>query len=167
MVSPMPRLKKYNKEFVARFENVKEVVSAIRTIRKEKQILNRDKIELVVRADRNSFDTDFLPVIIKSGNLSNVKFIAEKPNNFASFMVRTTEFYIPMGERIDIESERVKIMTDLAYCKGFLDSVMKKLGNERFVQNAPQAVIELERKKKSDTELKIKSLEAALKSLNA
>jgi valyl-tRNA synthetase len=167
MVSPMPRLKKYNKEFVARFENVKEIVSAIRTIRKEKQILNRDKIELAVRADRNSFDTDFLPVIIKSGNLSNVKFIAEKPDNFASFMVRTTEFYIPMGERIDIESERVKIMTDLAYYKGFLDSVMKKLGNERFVQNAPQAVIELERKKKSDTELKIKSLEAALKSLNA
>jgi valyl-tRNA synthetase len=81
-------------------------------------------------------------------------------------MVKTTEFYIPMGERIDVKSERGKIKTDLAYYKGFLDSVMRKLSNERFVQNAPPAVIELERKKKSDTELKIKSLEEALKGLS-
>jgi valyl-tRNA synthetase len=166
MVSPLPRLKKYNKEFVARFENVKEIVSAIRTVRKEKQILNRDKIELSIRADRNSFNVEFLSVIIKLCNLSGVKFVADKPDNSASFMVKTTEFYIPMGERIDVKSERGKIKTDLAYYKGFLDSVMKKLSNERFVQNAPPAVIELERKKKSDTESKIKSLEEALKGLS-
>jgi valyl-tRNA synthetase len=162
MVSPLPRLKKYNKEFVARFDNVKEIVSAIRTVRKEKQILNRDKMELSIRADRNSFDVDFLSVIIKLCNLSGVKFVADKPDNSASFMVKTTEFYIPMGERIDLKSERGKIKTDLVYYKGFLDSVMKKLSNEKFVQNAPPAVIELEQKKKSDTESKIKSLEEAL-----
>jgi valyl-tRNA synthetase len=167
MISPLPRLKKYNKELVTRFENVKEIISAIRTVRKEKQILVRDKIELSVRADRNSFDSDFLPVIIKSGYLSDVKFITEKPENSSSFMVRTTEFYIPMGERIDIESEKVKIMTDLAYYKGFLDSIMKKLGNARFVQNAPANILDLEKKKKADTESKIKSLEETLKSINA
>jgi len=165
MISPLPRLKRHNKEFVARFENIKEIISAIRAVRKEKQILNRDKIELSVRADRSSFDFEFLTVIVKLCNLSTVKFITEKPGNSSSFMVRTTEYFIPMGERIDIESERAKIMADLVYYKGFLDSVMKKLGNERFVQNAPPAVIELERKKKSDTEFKIKSLEESLKDL--
>ncbi len=165
MVSPMPRAKKYNRELVARFEDIKEIISAIRTVRKEKQILNRDKIELSVRADRNSFDSDFLRVIIKLCNLSEVKFISEKPDNSATFMAKTTEFYIPLGERIDVESERERIKADLAYYRGFLDSVMKKLGNERFVQNAPPAVLDLERKKKSDTESKINSLEEALKGL--
>jgi valyl-tRNA synthetase len=166
MVSMMPKAKKYDKELVARFEEFKEIISSVRTVRKEKQLLNRDKIELSVRAGRNSFDSEFLPVIIKLSNLSDVKFISEKPDNSASFMVKTTEFYIPLGERIDVESERDKIRTDLAYFKGFLDSVMKKLNNERFVKNAPKAVIELERKKKSDTELKIKSLEESLNGLS-
>jgi valyl-tRNA synthetase len=166
MVSTMPKAKKYDKELIARFEDIKGIISSIRTVRKEKQLLNRDKIELSVRADRDSFGSEFLPVIIKLGNLSDVKFIPEKPDNSVSFMVKTSEFYIPLGDMIDIESERKKISTDLEYYKGFLDSVMKKLNNKRFVQNAPRSVIELERKKKSDTELKISSLEESLKSLN-
>jgi valyl-tRNA synthetase len=166
MISQMPKAKKYNKELVTRFEDVREIISAIRTVRKEKQILNKDKIGLLVRADRTSFDSDFLPVVIKLCNLSYLKFISEKPDNSAAFMVKTTEFYIPLGERIDVENEKEKIKADLAYFKGFLDTVMKKLNNERFVQNAPPAVIEHERKKKSDTELKINSLEEALKGLS-
>jgi valyl-tRNA synthetase len=166
MISPMPRTKKYNKEMVARFENVKETISAIRMVRKEKQILNRDQIELSVRAERNGYDSDLLPVIIKLCNLSGVKFISEKPDNSASFMVRTTEYYIPLRESMDVESERAKIKADLAYYKGFLESVMKKLDNAGFVRNAPAAVIELERKKKADTESKIKSLKETLKGLS-
>jgi valyl-tRNA synthetase len=123
-------------------------------------------MELSVRAERNSFDSDFFPVIIKLCNLSEVKFISEKPDNSASFMVKTTEFYILLGEKIDIESERERIKADLAYYEGFLDSVMEKLNNERFVQNAPPTVLDLERKKKTDTESKIRSLEAALKGLS-
>ena len=160
MISSIPRAKKYDKELIARFDNVKETVTAIRTVRKEKQILNRDPVELSVRTDRNSYDSYFLPVIKKLCNISEVFFAAEKPDNAATFMVKTTEFYIPMGGKIDPESEKVKIRTDLEYFRGFLDSVMKKLNNERFVKNAPSAVIELENKKKADTESKIKSLEA-------
>ena len=99
-------------------------------------------------------------------NLSDVEFISEKPDNSASFMVKTTEFHIQLDGMIDVENEKVKILADLDYFRGFLDSVMKKLNNERFVQNAPPAVIELEKKKKADTESKIKSLEEALKGLS-
>ena len=166
MISPMPRTKKHNKEMVARFENAKETISAIRMVRKEKQILNRNQIELFVRAERNSYDSDLLPVIIKLCNLSGVKFISEKPDNSVSFMVRTTEYYIPLRESLDVESERAKVRADLAYFKGFLESVMKKLDNASFVRNAPAAVIELERKKKADTESKIKSLKETLKGLS-
>ncbi len=166
MVSTMPKAKKYDRELVARFEDVKGIISAIRTIRKEKRLLNRDMIELSVRADKNSFDADSLSVIAKLANLSGLKFISDKPDNSVSFMVKTTEFYIPLGERIDVKGESEKIRTDLAYYRVFLDSVMKKLDNERFVKNAPPSIIELERKKKADTELKIKSLREALKGLS-
>jgi valyl-tRNA synthetase len=166
MISSMPRAKKYDKEIIARFENVKETVTAIRTVRKEKQILNRDPVELYVKTDSKVYDSYFLPVIKKLCNISEVRFVAEKPDNAATFMVRTTEFHIPLGDKIDPESERIKIRTDLIYYKGFLDSVMKKLNNERFVKNAPAAVIGLENKKKADTESKIKSLEEALKSIS-
>jgi valyl-tRNA synthetase len=166
MISSLPRAKKYDKELITRFENVKETITAIRTVRKEKQILNRDPVELFVRTDMADYDSFFLPVIRKLCNLSEVNFISEKPDNAVSFMVKTTEFHIPLGEKIDIESERTKIKTDLNYYKGFLESIMKKLNNDRFVKNAPPSVIELERKKKSDTESKIKSLEEALKSFS-
>ena len=166
MISSIPRAKKYDREIIARFDNVKETVTAIRTVRKEKQILNRDPVELYVKTDSNSYDSYFLPVIMKLCNISEVRFAAEKPDNAATFMVKTTEFHIPLGGKIDPESEKLKIRSDLEYFKGFLDSVMKKLNNERFVKNAPAAVIELENKKKADAESKIKSLEEALKSFS-
>jgi len=104
-------------------------------------------------------------VIIKLCNLSEVRFVSEKPGNSASFMVGTTEYYIPLGDMIDIEAEKARIAAELSYQKGFLDTVMKKLGNERFVQNAPRAVIDVERKKKADAESRIKSLEESLREL--
>ncbi len=163
MISRMPETKKFNKDLVARFELVKETISALRTVRKVKEIPNKDQLELLVRSDKNSFDLEFLPAISKLCNISEVKFVNEKQEGAASFMVKTTEFYIPLGDKLDLESERAKIMADLDYYMGFLTSVMKKLDNERFVQNAPANVLELEKKKRSDTEVKIKSLEEALK----
>jgi valyl-tRNA synthetase len=165
MISSMPRAQKFDKDLVYGFEIVKEIISAIRTVRKEKQIPNNEKIELSIRTGQNNFDVKFISVIIKLCNLSGVKFIPGKPDNSVSFMVRTTEFYIPLSGGIDHESEKARILADLDYYKGFLQSVMKKLENESFVKNAPVAVIELERKKKADTMLKIKSLEEALMSL--
>jgi valyl-tRNA synthetase len=165
MVSRMPSVKKFNKDIIARFEAVEETITAIRAIRKEKQITAKNAVELIIRADRNSYDKEFLPVIIKLSNLSGVRFETEKPAGAIAFMVRTTEYFIPLEHEIDAESERIKITTDLKHYRGFLESIMKKLNNERFVQNAPAAVLELERKKKADTELKIKSLEESLKTL--
>jgi len=166
MVSHMPAARKYNKELISGFETVKEVVSSVRSVRKEKQILNKDKIALLVRSDEGVFKNDFSSIIIKLCNLSEVKYISEKPSGCASFLVGTVEFFVPLdGSSIDIEAERSRIQADIDYYRGFLDSVMKKLNNERFVSNAPPAVIDIERKKKSDAEMKIQSLEETLRGL--
>jgi valyl-tRNA synthetase len=164
MVTRMPEAEKFNKEMIAGFESVKETISAVRTVKKNKKIPNRDKIELLILSDKSGYDTKFLPVVSKLCNLSEVTFVSEKQEGTASFMVGTTEYFIPLTGKLDIESEIAKIKEDLNYNRGFLVKVMKKLGNERFVKNAPASVLELERKKKSDAESKIKSLEKALKS---
>jgi valyl-tRNA synthetase len=165
MISRMPESKKSSKDLLARFEIAKETISTIRTIRKEKELPNKGKLILCIRSDENSFDKKFLPVIIKLGNLSEVKFVAKKQKGAASFMVRTTEFFIPLGDKLDVKGELKKIREELDYYKGFLTSVMKKLDNERFIKNAPESVLDLERKKKSDAEAKIKALAEAIKAL--
>jgi valyl-tRNA synthetase len=165
MISRMPESKKSSKDLLARFEIAKETISTIRTIRKGKELPTKEKLMLCIRSDENSFDKKFLPVIIKLGNLSGVKFVAKKQKGAASFMVRTTEFFIPLGDKLDVIGELKKIRDELDYYKGFLMSVMKKLDNERFIKNAPESVLELERKKKSDAEAKIKALEEAIKAL--
>ncbi len=165
MISRIPEGKKFNKDLVIGFETIKETISAIRTIRKSKDIPNREKLSLLIRSDKDNFNTELLPVIIKLCNLSELSFVREKQEASASFMVNTTEYYIPLGGRLDVESEIAKIKEDLNYFNGFLSNVMKKLNNERFVQNAPAKVLELERRKKDDAESKIKSLEERMKEL--
>ena len=158
MISRMPEAKKHNKEIVSGFENTKEIVSSVRSIRKEREIPNRDKLVLMIRADKKHYNCDFLSVISKLCNLENIIFTSGKEEGAASFMTGTTEFYVPLGDKLDKEAELKKIGEELDYYRGFLDSVMKKLDNKRFVENAPANVIELERKKKSDAEMKIRSL---------
>jgi valyl-tRNA synthetase len=165
MVSSMPVIKKYEKDVIEGFEEVKETVTAIRSVRKDKKIGLKEPLGLLIKADPDNYNTKFLPVIIKLANLSHAGFVREKPAGSASFIAGTTEYYIPLSQETDTESERLKIIADLDYYRGFLDSVMKKLNNERFLENAPANVLELERKKRSDTEQKIKSLEELLKSL--
>jgi valyl-tRNA synthetase len=165
MISKMPEAKKFRKDLIGRFEDVKETVSAIRTVRKNKNIPNKEQLILRVRSDKDNYDQELLPVIIRMSNLSEVKFVDKKQKGSASFMVKTTEFYIPLGDNLNITEELGKIQEDLDYYRGFLASVSKKLDNERFVRNAPAKVIDLERKKKSDAELKIRSLEERQKEL--
>jgi len=167
MITSMPRAKKHNRDMIAAFEKVKQIVSNVRTVRKEKQLAIKDAIELAIKAEDVSFSGEYLSVIKKLCNISDVKFVTAKLDNSAAFMVGTTEFYIPLGDKIDAEAERIRIEADLDYYRGFLESVMKKLNNERFVKNAPQPVIELEQKKRADTELKIQALEEALKGLGS
>lgn len=167
MLTTIPETKKVSKDLIARFESVKETISAVRTVRKNKDIPNKEKLELQIRSERKDYDTEFLSVISKLGNLSEVSFVSEKQEGAVSFMVRTTEYFIPLGSKLDIEGDIAKIQEDMEYNRGFLVSIMKKLGNERFVKNAPTNVLDLERKKKSDTESKIKSLEERLRELKS
>jgi len=124
-----------------------------------------EKFELLIRADQDSYDAALLPVILKMCNLTHISFVSEKQVGTVSFMVGTTEFFIPVEGIIDIESVRIKLNEELEYNRGFLESVMKKLGNQRFVENAPPTVLDLERKKKSDAESKIKSIEERIREL--
>jgi valyl-tRNA synthetase len=165
MISPMPDSEEFNRELYEGFEAAKEAISAVRSVRKSKEIPVREKLELLIYTDSQNYDHTFLSVIAKLCNLSGIRFVSEKQDGAASFLVRTTEYFIPLGDNLDIAGELAKIAEDLDYQRGFLTTVMKKLDNERFVQNAPENVLELERKKKSDAESKIKSLEERQKEL--
>jgi valyl-tRNA synthetase len=165
MISRMPESKKFNRDHIESFEAVKETISAVRTVRKEKNIPYKEKLMLLIRSEKDSYDISMISVIRKLCNLSDISFVSEKQPETVSFMVRTTEYFIPLSGSIDIGAEIERLQTDLKYQRGFLSNVMKKLENERFVQNAPPDVLELERKKQSDAESKISALDERLEEL--
>lgn len=150
---------------VERFEQVKEIITGIRNIRTQKNIVQKELLELRIMGDDRNLAV-YEEVVKKLGNLSSVEAVTDKPEGAASFMVGTTEYFIPLGGMINVEEELAKLEADLKYQEGFLQSVLKKLSNEKFVSKAPANVIEMERKKQSDAESKIASLKeniAALK----
>jgi valyl-tRNA synthetase len=165
VIAPFPEGGKIRKMMLADFGDVMEIVSAVRSIRKEKNIPQKESLELLVKGSGTASTPVFSEVIIKLCNLSMMKGTVEKPVNAVSFMVKTSEYFIPLEDKLDTASEIAKIEKDLEYQKGFLASVLNKLGNERFVSGAPEKVIEIEKAKKADAESKIASLEARLKSL--
>lgn len=162
MVAPMPKAKVENNEIISLSETLKDIVSGIRTVRLQKNIPNKDALALEIIGEYNS---SLNSMVIKMGNISEVKVVTEKDMSSASFLVGTTEFAIPLGNNIDVEAEIEKLETELKYQQGFLNSVMKKLGNEKFVANAKPEVVEVERKKQADAESKIKILEESLSAL--
>jgi valyl-tRNA synthetase len=159
MISKHPVNEEFNNEMIVGFESVKELITAIRSIRKEQNISNKDKIQLLIRSDENTYSSEFLTIVSKMCNLTDYSFVSEKTDGAIAFMIGTTEYYVPLEGKLDIEGELSKIKEELNYHRGFLASVMKKLENEKFVNNAPAKVIDLEKKKKSDAEIKIKALE--------
>lgn len=165
MINRLPEIRKYNKDITGRFELIKETVTAIRSIRKERDLNNKDKHILCIRADEKSADHEFLPVVTRLCNLDHIKFVDSKQEEAASFMIGTVEYFIPLGDKMDIEAEAKKINNELKYYRGFLLSVEKKLGNENFVKNAPEKILDMEKKKKNDAETKISSLENRLKEI--
>ena len=165
MISHLPEPRDFNRKITGEFEFVKEIISSIRTVRKEKDIANKEKVSLLVRSAINGFDNSYFPVIIKLCNLDSIGFVDNKPEGAASFLAGTTEFYIPLVAGFNLDEELLRIRTELEYNRGFLESIMKKLDNTRFVEKAPENVLVLERKKKSDTEMKIASLEERLAEL--
>ncbi|MBQ2394285.1 MAG: valine--tRNA ligase, partial [Alistipes sp.] len=132
MVSPMPRAEAFDEKVLARFELMQEAVSAIRNIRKQKNLAQKEALELKVVSDEN-YPAEYEAVIAKMANLSAVTFVTEKNPMDAAFIVKTTQYFVPMGDNIDREAEIAKLEKDLAYQQGFLATVMKKLSNERFV----------------------------------
>ena len=134
----------------------------MRSIRLQKNIPNKDTLELQVIGQYNSGND---AVISKLANLSAILSVNEKDATAASFLVGTTEYAVPLGNNIDVEAELKKQEEELKYLRGFLKSVIAKLSNERFVNNAPAQVVEMERKKQSDAESKIKSLEESIAAL--
>ena len=153
----------YDEEIVMNFEIVKEVIGGIRTIRLQKNIAQKETLELQV-AGVNPV-APFNSVIAKLCNLTAVTAVGSKAEGSASFMVGTTEYAVPLGNLINVEEELKKLEADLAYNEGFLQSVMKKLSNEKFVSKAPAAVIEMERKKQADAESKIAALKESIAAL--
>ncbi len=164
MYAAWPALGEADKALLARFELVKEVVTAIRAARKQKNIAQKQALVLNVVADDN-YPAAYAPVIAKMGNLSEITPATEKDPTAAAFIVKTTQYFIPLGDSIDREAEAKKLADELAYLEGFLASVMKKLSNERFVNSAPEKVVANERAKKADAEAKIAAIKEQLQAL--
>ena len=164
MVAQMPRPAAFDKKLLARFELAQEAVSAVRNIRKQKNIAQKEPLVLKVMADEN-YPAEYAPVMMKEANLLSIECITEKENGAAGFIIKTTQYFVPLGDKIDRKAELESLTKDLEYYEGFLASVMKKLSNERFVNSAPEKVVANERAKKSDAEAKIKALREQIDAL--
>ena len=162
MVALIPEVAPVDNLYLEDFEIAKEIVGGVRTIRLQKNIPNKEALELQVLGEHNDH---FNAVIAKMCNLSSIIRTEEKAAGSASFLVRTTEYAVPLGNMINVEEELAKLQDELKYQQGFLTSVMKKLSNESFVSKAPAKVIEMERKKQADAESKIKSIEESIAAL--
>ncbi len=165
MVSPMTVASEVDEELVRQFELVKEVIAGVRSIRLQKNIAQKESLELQVLGSNPvaAFDA----VVKKMCNLSAIQVTEAKADGAAAFMVGTTEYAVPLGNMIDVEAEIARMEAELKHKEGFLQGVLKKLSNEKFVNNAPAAVIELERKKQADAESIISSLKENIASLRA
>ena len=161
IVANWPKAGAVKEQLLADFENTTEVIAGIRTIRKEQNIANKEQLELLV-IQNQKVKTNLDAIVAKSGNLSNINTTTEKPNSAFSFMVKSNEYFIPLSENIDIESEIKKLQKELDYTKGFLKSVAAKLGNDRFINNAPKQVVINEKNKMADAKAKIEILETKI-----
>ena len=165
IIAKYPTVGETNEELITNFEFATGVVSGIRTIRKNKNISFKDAIELSV-VNNEKFTKEFDVVIQKLTNASEINYVTDKVDGAASFRVKSNEYFVPISlDTIDVEAEITKLNAELKRAEGFLTGIQKKLSNERFVSNAPEQVIALERKKESDTLAKIETIKASLTSL--
>ncbi|MDP4281541.1 MAG: valine--tRNA ligase [Bacteroidota bacterium] len=167
MYASIPEPSKYDATLVRKFEFATEVVNTLRNLRKENNIPFKEKLQLFIKKNYNEQpDVTFDGLVLKLCNLSEISYTDEKLSDALTFIVKTTEFYIPLSKNIDKEEEVRKLNSELEYMKGFLAMTEKKLSNEKFVNSAPQKVVDAERKKKSDAEARIAVLEEQIHALN-
>jgi len=165
VVADYPKIKSYKESVVQKGEVVKELITSVRNIR-NKNGLSPYKSLKAYSKSKDDYYKSFLPIILKEANLESLEFNSEGVEDAVSFIVNNDEFFIETGVTVDVEAERTRMNEELKYNLGFKQSILKKLNNERFVQNAPAAVVNTERKKLSDAEEKIKLLSDALNKLN-
>ena len=156
IVTEWPKVQSSDTSLLTRFDYAAEVINALRALRQEKNIPNREPIKLLVKKNDTVADYTFDPLVAKLCNLDSIDYVDEKPQGAFSFLVKSTEFYVPAGETVDVAAELARLEADLKYAQGFLRSVMGKLSNEKFMAGAPQNVIDNELKKKTDTETRIR-----------
>ena len=162
MVARIPEAAEWDEAKIVAMNEAKEIIAGVRSVRLQKNIPNKNALSLQVAG---TFSNDNAAVIKKLANLETIDQVTEKDATAASFLVGTTEFAVPLGNNIDVEEELKKLEAELKYMEGFLASILKKLSNERFVSNAPEAVVAGERKKQADAESKIKTLQESIAAL--
>lgn len=165
MMASWPKSSGFDTDFLQQFDDAKEIVSGIRNIRTKNNIANKDSLELSVMPGDKGYHAALNPVVSKLGNLSAYTEVKEEVSGAGSFLVKSSTFFIPLGDLVDLEEEVAKLEEELKYTRGFLTSVMKKLRNEKFVSGAPEAVVAKERAKQADAEAKIKVLEEQIAKL--
>jgi valyl-tRNA synthetase len=164
IIAEYPKMTTFNSNLIDNFEFTTEVISGIRTIRKGKNIAQKDAIDLkVINNEKTSsyFDT----IIMKLGNITSLEYVSEKIEGSLSFRAKSNEYFIPISGNVDVATEIIKLETELGYAQGFLNSVRIKLSNEKFVANAKPEIIENERKKEADALANIATIEQSLASL--
>ncbi|WP_404812182.1 valine--tRNA ligase [Capnocytophaga canimorsus] len=164
VVAKYPEITSFDEQILDGFETAAEVISGIRTVRKEKNIPFKEEMPLSVLNNEQTATT-FDVIIAKLGNLSELKYVSQKVEGAISFRVKSNEYFIPMQGNINVEEEIKKLEEELKYTQGFLASVEKKLSNEKFVSSAPEKVVEMERKKQADALAKIETIQESLKRL--
>jgi valyl-tRNA synthetase len=167
MVASWPKAEQFDKSIIEKAEKVYDIVTNVRNIRQQKQISPKEKLHIYARLDSIE---DYYPatkLIWKLANISDFDITKDKIDNAMSFHIGSDEWFVPLSQEIDVEKEIKLITEEIEYLKGFLNAVLKKLSNEKFVQNAPEKVVELEKRKKSDGEKRIKALEEKLDNLKS
>ena len=163
MISQMPDKKEFDEKLINEFDTIKDLVSNIRNIRNSKNIPNKEKLNLKIKSKikDNLLDN----VTKKLANIDNIEYVNSKVENAVSFIIDTTEYYVPLGDLIDVNEEIKKLEAELKYQQGFYKSVEKKLSNERFVNNAPKNVVDSERKKMKDANERIAAITKQIENL--
>jgi valyl-tRNA synthetase len=164
IIASYPEITSANTNLIQEFAIASDVIAGIRTIRKDKNISFKEKIDFSI-VNNEKVSTNFDAVIQKMGNTHAINYVTDKVDGALSFRVKSNEYFIPMSGAIDVAAEKIKLEEELTYTQGFLKSVQAKLSNERFVNNAPAQVIKIERQKEADALAKIETLQASLKSL--
>ncbi len=165
MVQRMPEVGEFDEKLLDRFETAKDVIAKIRAIRQENQIAQKNAIEVYARLVDGQYDGYFDSVIVKHCNISTLEHTNEAKPNSKTFVAKNVEYFVPMGDNVDIAEEIKKLQAELDYTRGFLVSVEKKLSNERFVSGAPAAVVTREKQKQADAIVKIEALEKQIAAL--